>query len=78
MSNTNDETFPDRVNVMKVITYDVHRILEQMVEEGRDKNEITMEHVIGRIYDYARDDFACGLSQDLTDLIFEDSNGEYY
>ena len=77
MSEELDEVWPERINVMKVITYDVESVRQQIVA---DNEEVTLEEVIERIHDYAADDFSCGWGHkdDLKDLIFQDENGEEY
>lgn len=74
---TDDEVFPERINVMKVITYDVEGIRQQIVAENV---EVTLEEVMDRIYLYAKDDFSCGWGHEasIRDLIFTDENGEEY
>jgi hypothetical protein len=71
------EIFPERINVTKVITYDVESVRQQIVADGE---EVTLEQVIERIYLYAEDDFGCGWGHkdNLKDLIFQDENGEDY
>jgi len=71
------ESLPERINVTKVITYDVESICEQISE---DAGEVTLEEVIQRIHLYAKDDFSCGYGHEanLRDLIFTDENGEEY
>ncbi len=71
------ESLPERINVTKVITYDVEGICEQISE---DAGEVTLEEVIQRIHLYAKDDFSCGYGHEanLRDLIFTDENGEEY
>jgi hypothetical protein len=77
------EVFPERINVTKVITYDVEGIKQQIISDNRAKDEeieVTLEDVIEMIYHYAKDDFGCGWGHesDLKDLIFQDENGEEY
>ena len=74
---TDDEVFPERINVMKVITYDIEGIRQQIVA---DNEEVTLEEVMDRIYMYAKEDFSCGWGHeaDIKNLIFTDENGEEY
>jgi hypothetical protein len=77
------EVFPERINVTKVITYDVEGVRQQIISDNRAKDEeieVTLEDVIEMIYHYAEDDFGCGWGHkdDLKDLIFQDENGEEY
>lgn len=77
MSEEFNEEWPERINVMKVITYDVESIRQQIVG---DNGEVTLEEVIERIYSYVKDDFSCGWGHeaDIKDLILQDENGEEY
>ena len=74
-----DETegLPERINVMKLVTYDVESVRQQIV--GDDEN-VTLDEIIERIHLYAKDDFSCGYGHEvnLRDLIFTDENGEEY
>ena len=71
------EDFPERINVMKVLTYDVETIRQQIVGGN---GVVTLEEVMDRIYMYAKDDFSCGWGHEanIKDLIFTDENGEEY
>ena len=80
-------SLPERVNVMRVISYDVATIVEQ-IKADRDSEviydkdgsrrlsadePITIEDVVDRIENYCYDDFAGEVH--LRDLIFQDENG---
>lgn len=70
---------PEKINVMKVVTYDVNRLLEIIHEETEKPfEEITREEVVARAEDFATGDFSCdwGHETNLRDLIFQDENGE--
>lgn len=77
LMENDEEQFPERINVMKVIAYDVEGIRQQIVA---DNGEVTLEEVMDRIYLYAKDDFSCGWGHEanIKDLIFTDENGEEY
>ena len=77
LMENDEEEFPERINVMKVLTYDVETIRQQIVG---DNGEVTLEEVMDRIYMYAKDDFICGWGHEVNikDLIFTDENGEEY
>ena len=77
---------PVRINVMRVVTYDVATIMEQLQAE-RDSEVVydrhtphrlsadepfTIEEVIDRIESYVEDDFA---GMRLSELIFQDEDG---
>ena len=80
-------SLPERVNAMRVISYDVATIVEQ-IKADRDSEviydkdgahrlsadePITIEDVVDRIENYCYDDFAGEVH--LRDLIFQDENG---
>ena len=80
-------SLPERVNVMRVISYDVATIVEQ-IKADRDSEviydkegsrrlsadePITIEDVVDRVENYCYDDFAGEVH--LRDLIFQDENG---
>lgn len=79
-------SLPERVNVMKVVTYDVAGIVQQLQDE-RDSEIIydkdgshrlsadepfTIEQIIDRVESYVQDDFT---GMRLSELIFQDENG---
>lgn len=70
---------PQRINVMKVVTYDVQKIVEDVHEcHGTPFEDITIEDCLTWISDWVADDFSCGYGHtaDTGDLIFQDENGE--
>lgn len=81
-------SLPERINVMRVLTYDVATIVEQ-IQADRDSEviydkdgarplasdvSITLDDVMDRIENYCYDDFAGEVR--LRDLIFQDENGK--
>lgn len=80
-------SLPERVNVMRVISYDVATIVEQIKADRESEviydrdgarplasdEPITIEEVVDRIENYCYDDFAGEVR--LADLIFQDENG---
>ena len=77
---------PERINVMRVITYDVASVIEQLQAE-RDSEVVydrhtphrlsadepfTIDDVLGRVEGYIADDF---LGINPNDLIVQDENG---
>ena len=77
---------PQRISVMKVVTYDVASIVEQLIAE-RDSEIVydkdgshrlsadepfTIEQIIDRVESYVEDDFA---GMRLSELIFQDEDG---
>jgi len=67
--------FGNYINVAKHVTYDVVRIVEQLIEEGIVVDE---ESIMERVEGYAKDDFSCGWGHEvrLKDLVFTDEHGE--
>lgn len=63
---------PERINVMKVISYDVQQICED-IHAAHEKpfDEITIEDCLDWIEDWVGEDFGYG-----NDLIYQDENGE--
>ena len=73
---------PERVNVIRTITYDVSKIVEQIQSDRNseviyDKSgahplaspaPITIEDVLEVIEGYVKDDFSCGWGHDFDDL----------
>ena len=66
---------PERINVMKVISYDVQNIMESIVAMDSDKDfdSITLEEVMEQIEAWVQDDFP---ADRIKDLIIQDENGE--
>lgn len=70
---------PERINVMKVVSYDVTQILqdirdmnETMIPFGKSDEEVTTEDILNFIEDWVREDFShC----DIRELIYQDENG---
>ena len=67
---------PERINVMKVVSYDVAKIVADLVEEG--ESNITLWDVMQKVEPLLEEDFGCGYGHtaDTSDLIFQDENGE--
>lgn len=77
---------PERINVMKVVSYDVAGIVQQLQDERDseiiyDKNgsrrlsadePFTIEQIIDRVESYVEDDFA---GMRLSELVFQDEDG---
>lgn len=66
---------PERVNVMKVITYDVADVLTHLHEDGIDDPDIGQ--VVELIERWCLDDFSCGFGHeaDMSELRFTDEDG---
>jgi hypothetical protein len=67
---------PERINVMKVVTYDVERITAELQEQGR--TNVSLPDIMEYIEGWVNEDFGCGFGHEnnLGDLIFQDENGE--
>ena len=71
------KNLPERINVMKVLTYDFQKISDDMFE-ATGLRPITAAEAVDWIEDWVREDFGCGHGHEpaLRDLIFQDENGE--
>jgi len=69
-----DTKLPERINAMKLISYDVQQIAETlMAEQELVAHEITLEMIMERIEAWVEEDFA----HDVADsTIYQDENGE--
>lgn len=69
------ERLPERINAMKVISYDVQQIVEDVCNAySITKEEVTLEMVMEYVEELVAEDFAY---QDYTgDVILQDENGE--
>ena len=67
-------TLPQRINAIKVISYDVQQIVETLMAENEvEANEVTLEMVMERIETWVEEDF----SHDVADsTIYQDEDGE--
>lgn len=65
-------TLPERINVMKVVTYDVQQICEDIhAATNVSFDEITIDDCLCWIDDWVQEDFNGD-----TNLIYQDENGE--
>lgn len=67
-------SLPQKINAMRVVTYDVNEeMIEDILESNNlsSKEEITTEHLIEHVGDWAIDD----LSSTYNGTIFQDQNG---
>ena len=67
---------PARINVTKVMTYDVQEIINSLTVQGM--KDPSLDDVLGMVEEFVKDDFSCGWGHeaDTDDLIFTDENGE--
>lgn len=66
-------TMPERINVMKVISYDVQDIVERLTENDETLREVELDEVVEQIRAWAEEDFP---GERINDLIIQDENGE--
>jgi len=70
---------PEKINVMRVVTYDVQDIVERLTETDETYRDVTIAEVMEQVNSWVEEDFNCGISHGdlhLCDLIFQDENGE--
>jgi len=67
---------PERINVTKVVTYDVEQITRELKEQGN--TDISLQDILDYIDGWVNEDFGCGFGHEnnLGDLIFQDQDGE--
>ena len=67
----------EKINVMKVVTYDFQKISDDMFE-ATGLRPINATEAVDWIEDWVIEDFGCGYGHqpNLRDLIFQDENGE--
>lgn len=67
------EQLPKSITAMRAVTYDVARVVEDLMEgEERKPEDITLEDVLDYIYSWANED----LSSARREIIFQDENGK--
>lgn len=64
---------PERINVMKVISYDVRDIVERLTENDETLREVKLDEVMQQIRAWVEEDFP---AERINDLIIQDENGE--
>ena len=65
---------PERINVMKVISFVVSDVVELIVSENPDStSEVTIEDVMERVEGWAQEDFGV---ENARFLVYQDGNGE--
>ena len=68
----------ERVNVMKVVSYDVSEVIEEL-KRTWGAEVVTLDDVMTRIEEWAEREFgcdSCGHKQRVGELIFQDQDGE--
>ena len=72
MIYTTNSDMPERINVMKVITYDVQDIVERLTENDETLREVGLDEVMQQILAWVEEDFP---GERINDLIIQDENG---
>lgn len=70
---------PERINVMRVVSYDVTKLIDDLREMnvGLNLDDITTDQLLDYIQDWVAEDLACGWGHtiDPRGLIYQDENG---
>ena len=67
------ETLPERINVIRSITYDIPSLVIELEDMGIDKEEIDLEFILEHIHDWVYEDMSAPVSRH--DLVYQDENG---
>ena len=71
------EYLPERIKVLRVVTYNVQAVVNDLIESGQDNGTVTIDDVMGYVEELAREDFSCGWGHEYEgDLIFEADGGK--
>ena len=66
---------PQRINAMKIVSYDVQTIAEAlMAEQKLEAHEITLEMIMDRVETWVDEDFTT--QGNVSDVIYQDENGQ--
>ncbi len=80
ITNTEEGEPVTRINVMRLFTYEVDAIVQQLREDNRagadDELEITLDDVLERIQYQAEEDFNSPIR--VRELLFSDEHGNDY
>lgn len=66
-------SLPERINVIRSITYDVSKVVEDLKE--MEVEPIDIDTVINYITEWVEEDMRAPLSRH--DIVYQDENGEY-
>lgn len=72
MIHTTNSDMPERINVMRVISYDVQDIVERLTENDETLREVGLDEVMQQILAWVEEDFP---GERINDLIIQDENG---
>jgi hypothetical protein len=68
-------TLPERINAMKVISYDVQKIVNDIAEQSEiPLEDVTLEMVMEWVEELVHEDFT--YLDNANDVIYQDQNGE--
>jgi len=67
------ETLPERINVIRSITYHVPSLLIDLEDMGVDKEEIDLEFILDHIHEWVYEDMSAPVSRH--DLVYQDEDG---
>jgi len=67
------ETLPERINVIRSITYDIPSLVIELEDMGIDKEEIDLEFILEHIHDWVYEDMSAPVSRH--DLVYQDEDG---
>jgi hypothetical protein len=67
------ETLPERINVIRTITYDVPSLLIDLEDMGVEKEEIDLEFILDHIHEWVYEDMSSPVSRH--DLVYQDEDG---
>ena len=72
-----EDEMPERINVMKVVTYDVQEVIHTIKDARNNDDDVTMDDVMACVETMAKDDFSCGWGHEanVRELLFQDENG---
>lgn len=71
MTTTVQTELPDQINVSRHITYDVERLIEDLIDQGYTREEITLKTLMDYIQDWVIDDFGTE-----SGVIYQDETGK--
>jgi len=64
---------PKRINVMRVVSFDVLDIVESLTENDETLRTVTLEEIMEQVEAWVEEDFP---ADRIKDLIIQDENGE--
>ena len=64
---------PKRINVMRVVYYDVQDIVERLTENDETLRTVTLEEIMEQVEAWVEEDFP---ADRIKDLVIQDENGE--